>query len=320
MAAKALKDLQFIQQPRPQRDNRSKRRMEWDRIARAVENMFGFLPDEQGADPAFPWMRKILDVYENMNEALQGNHDVDGFNNNLGKPLWMCGDESWAWYDKDDMDPNDPGHPLSVSKSAEIGKNPGAWIYRNRYFAGLPGSVGICRPSMFGITMPAYDLIIFCHFAMDGPDANLGSIVDWKNNMVEKETHLDGFGEFGLSRIMIHEFTHWFGAEKIGDRIERHIDQQAVSEDGRLLWWFYDAHLGKYQMTTDKTNDNDAKVVVYGYTHCSNLARVPLDNEFAQNSGPHKAIETAESYAYFAMMAYLDDFDWSSDGKAKRKE
>lgn len=48
MAAKALKDIQFVQQPRPQRDNRSMERMSWDRIARSVENMFGFIPDEQG--------------------------------------------------------------------------------------------------------------------------------------------------------------------------------------------------------------------------------------------------------------------------------
>jgi hypothetical protein len=60
MAAKALKDIQFVQQPRPQHYNQLHDQIEWDRVARAVENMFGFMPDKAGTDPENKYLKRIL--------------------------------------------------------------------------------------------------------------------------------------------------------------------------------------------------------------------------------------------------------------------
>lgn len=61
MAAKALKDIEFVQQPRPLQDGKLQERMEWDRIARAVNNMFGFMPNEGGTDPeANEYLEKVI--------------------------------------------------------------------------------------------------------------------------------------------------------------------------------------------------------------------------------------------------------------------
>lgn len=40
-----------------------------------------------------------------------------------------------------------------------------------------------------------------------------------------------------------------------------------------------------------------------GYDWCSKLAHSHPGTEFDQNSGPAMATDTAETYAYFAMMA-----------------
>ncbi|KAL9469093.1 hypothetical protein ACSS6W_010787 [Trichoderma asperelloides] len=58
MAAKALRDVQFVQQPRP---SHLQDRIEWDRIARAFENMFGFKPGEEGTGPEDIYFKKVLD-------------------------------------------------------------------------------------------------------------------------------------------------------------------------------------------------------------------------------------------------------------------
>lgn len=57
MAIEALKDVRFVQQPRP---SHVQDRIEWDRIARAFENMFGFKPEEKGMDPEDEYFKKVL--------------------------------------------------------------------------------------------------------------------------------------------------------------------------------------------------------------------------------------------------------------------
>lgn len=57
MAAKALRDVQFVQQPRP---SHLQDRIEWERIARAFENMFGFKPGEEGTGPEDIYFKKVL--------------------------------------------------------------------------------------------------------------------------------------------------------------------------------------------------------------------------------------------------------------------
>lgn len=56
MATKALRDVQFVQQPRP---SHLQDRIEWDRIARAFENMFGFKPEEKGTGAEDVYFKKV---------------------------------------------------------------------------------------------------------------------------------------------------------------------------------------------------------------------------------------------------------------------
>lgn len=56
MAKKALEDVRFVQQPRP---SHIQDRIEWDRIARAFENMFGFKPEEKGTGTEDEYFKKV---------------------------------------------------------------------------------------------------------------------------------------------------------------------------------------------------------------------------------------------------------------------
>lgn len=117
------------------------------------------------------------------------------------------------------------------------------------------------------------------------------------------------------------------------------MDEQAVSADGELVWAFTNT-AGKIQLTTTSKKQpgidytplatcealplrwmmslrNLGTSTIHslkkmqltcvlktdGYARCSRLARSHPGSEFAQNSGPEMATKTAETYAYFAMMA-----------------
>lgn len=61
LAAKALQDLQTIQSPRPRYTRANIPRIqEWDRVARAVTNMFGFVPDPAGHSATETHLSNVL--------------------------------------------------------------------------------------------------------------------------------------------------------------------------------------------------------------------------------------------------------------------
>ncbi|KAL6694606.1 hypothetical protein J3F84DRAFT_349745 [Trichoderma pleuroticola] len=308
MSAKALKDLQFVQQPRPQQDTKRKESLEWDRIARAV-NIFGFNPDEQGTNSENRFMQKVLGVYGDMSKALHGNENIPakGFTQLHSKALLMCGDEPWKWYSVNDIDPYDPmNRQLHISQPEVEGG--GAWAYKRRYHAnGNPNSIGICRPEIYAVTQPQYDMITFCDFSFHKGTSEVISPVDKRLNVVEGVTKLDDFAG-SLSRIVIHELTHWYGSKSKDGDITRLVDHRAVSKYGELLLSYFDQSSNKLKYVPINTYDF---IIRLAMSH---------EGQFAQNSGPDKATGTADAYAYFAMMAYLDNFDWSLDGKAKSLE
>ncbi|KAK0759661.1 hypothetical protein N5P37_007849 [Trichoderma harzianum] len=291
MSAKALKDLKFVQQPRPQQDTKRRESLEWDRIARAVNNIFGFNPDEQGTNSENKFMQKVLGVYDRMSAALRGNENIPakGFTELHSKALLICGDEPWKWYSVNDIDPYDPERqPLHISQPGVEGK--GAWAYKHRYHSnGNPNSIGICRPEIYAVTQPH------------------------------------------LSRVMIHELTHWYGAEldKEGAIIRRKkstdidnpaapkchwltfsffylvVDHRAVSKYGELPFSYFDQSRNKVRYVPSSKRKDGVRYgepVVYYYAFVTRLA-MSHEGQFAQNSGPDKATGTAEAYAYFAMMA-----------------
>ncbi|KAH8125071.1 hypothetical protein LI328DRAFT_167693 [Trichoderma asperelloides] len=235
-----------------------------------------------------------------MSEALYGNvnYPPRGFSGLHDKALWMCGDTSWKWYTKEMNDPYiTPTKPLYLSRPDIFMVAAGAWVHKQRFITnGDPRSVGVCRPNVFASTRVKEDFITFCDFFSDRV-SKAESPVGGKNSVVVGETTLDHFQDSG-SRIMFHELVHWFGTtfDERGDLI-RLPDQQAVSADGDLVWVYTDK-VGRPKLTTtskQQTGISYAKWVVW----------------------PAMATNTAETYAYFAMMAYLDNFDWSGDGIAK---
>ncbi|KAL6903017.1 hypothetical protein GGI43DRAFT_382296 [Trichoderma evansii] len=321
MAAKALRDIQFVQQPRP---SHLQDQIEWGRIARAFENMFGFKPGDGGTDLEDKYFKKVSGVYERMNKALYDNvkYPTSGFSGLHDKALWMCGDTSWRWYTKEMNNPYiTPTRPLYISRSNIFEVAAGAWVHKQRFITnGDPRGVDICRPNVFASTQVKYDIITFCDFFFSDKVTSSESPVDGRNSVVEGKTHLDHFGNYGPSRIMFQELVHWYGSEVTALEVKRLIDEQAVSADGEQVWAFTNA-VGKIQLTTTSKKQPGIRytpLATYGYARCSRLARSHLGSEFAQNCGPAMATGTAETYAYFAMMAYLDNFDWSGDGIAKR--
>ncbi|KAH6894712.1 hypothetical protein B0T10DRAFT_590429 [Thelonectria olida] len=317
LAAKALQDLQTIQSPRPRYTRANIPRIqEWDRVARAVTNMFGFVPDPAGHSPTETHLSNVLYVYNRMNQALQSSQNVPagGYSGLHQKSMIMCGDSVWRWVGRNDADPYDPaGRPLSVSRATQIGANAGAWAYQERYMAnGNPNSVGLCRPGIYAVTMTRYDFIVFCDASFAAQIAGTQSAIDGKNGAAVGD-RVDTYGQFSLSRIMIHELAHWYGGAGTGTINERRVtDQQAVGNRGDLVW--FDTAANRY--VNQNPTGTLPRALTYFYTFCSRLARTNTGAN-AANSGPARATFTAEAYAYFAIMAYMDNFDWADDGRAK---
>jgi hypothetical protein len=135
------------------------------------------------------------------------------------KPLLMCDEKKWVWVGRDEKDPHDPqGRPLRESRSSEITPGiSGAWVYKNRYLAvrSKAATPGLCRNGLWAVTLTGYDFIIFCDHAFGDQTANTRSAVDAKNTAARGD-RLDSYSSTSLSRIMVHEFAHWFGADKTG--------------------------------------------------------------------------------------------------------
>ncbi|KAL6786783.1 hypothetical protein J3E68DRAFT_445907 [Trichoderma sp. SZMC 28012] len=323
MSAKALKDLRFVQQPRPQHDTKRRESLEWDRIARAVNTMFGFNPDKQGTNSGNKFMQRILEVYDNMSTALHGNENIPakGFTQLHSKALLICGDKPWKWYSANDIDPYDPMRRQLHIAQPKVAGSGGAWAYKRRYHAnGNPNSIGICRPGVYAVTQAKYDMITFCDLSFTESTRGVVSPVAGKDKVVEGVTRLDDFVG-SLSRIMIHELTHWYGAKLDRGDITQLPDQQAVSPSGELVFQYRDQNNELEAVLSSARTDGVQyeKASVYGYVRVARLA-MRHEGQFAENSGPIKATDTAEAYAYFAMMAYLDNFDWASKGRAQRIE
>jgi hypothetical protein len=80
---------------------------------------------------------------------------------------------------------------------------------------GDPGSVRIFRPGIYANTITKWDMITWCPDAIEAAMANAPSPVRKSDQTKAKQTKLDSFGG-SLSRVMVHEFAHWYGADGAG--------------------------------------------------------------------------------------------------------
>jgi hypothetical protein len=135
------------------------------------------------------------------------------------KPLLMCDEKKWVWVGRDEKDPHDPaGRPLRESRASTMTPaTGGAWVYKKRYLAAgsKADTPGLCREGVWATTMTRYDFIIFCDPSFGDKTANTKSAVDAKDTAA-KGDKLNSYSSLSLARIMVHEFSHWFGGDKTG--------------------------------------------------------------------------------------------------------
>ncbi|KAF5717824.1 hypothetical protein FMUND_5555 [Fusarium mundagurra] len=258
--------------------------------------MFGFVPNEDGYDPNEEHYSNVRYVYDPMVKTLHNDEMMPANGYSGLKPLLLCDESKFVWAGRDDKDPHEDG-PFESP-------DPRRWWQAN---------TGPCRPGIFAVTLTRDDFIIFCPPSFQGPVAGTKSAVDAKDT-VQKDDMLDKYSATSLSRVVVHELAHWFGGDAPGGPENRNIpDQQAVRKEGALVWQKHDG-----KRTTDASLADLKKYLTYNFMWVSNLAR-SHEGPNAGNCGPSKATFTAESYALFALMSYMDNWDWANDGKAKEE-
>ncbi|KAM0287367.1 hypothetical protein ACHAQK_007912 [Fusarium lateritium] len=305
LAKAAVASLDVVQQALPA-DHASSAGSEWIRISRAVSTTFGFLPDPAGNDATVP-MSRVRYVFDRMNTAMQGTENIPkrGYSGKFEKPMFACGDDGWQWVSRDDVDPNDPqGRLLKESKAASIGNAVGAFVFERRYsFRSTTGGiVDICEPGVLAETITGFDMIVWCTSNWDQEMIDGPSPID-EQSSIEEDDDIEAYE--GLSLTVIHELAHWYGH---GEGWEV-TDTWAVTEDGLPLYQGYDN-----KPTVNYDGSTKVNVACYHFYYVVNLA----DNDDGGTlTGPLVATRTAEAYAFFALMAFLKDYDWAPDGLAK---
>ncbi|KAJ3539207.1 hypothetical protein NM208_g5584 [Fusarium decemcellulare] len=350
MVRKARMDLFRVQEPKLQRKTQSYLSdVNWDRIARNLAVIFGLKPPEDptknGFDPEEEHFNKVNYTIGRMYGGLvQGDAMPEGgFSTKLQnlnkKPLIMCGDRNWEFRRRRQGDKYERFRTVEqVFPELQGNAFEGAYIHEYRYLRGWAAlqTPQICIGGVYGVTLQRHDLITFCDSAFEFPDEK-SPVRDADQVTIGTKLDDDRFGFNTLTRVMLHEFAHYYGTvvpenyNGNADQLERGKlkDVPAVDKNGCKLW--KDAKGG---FTREKQNEDSQ--VVYTFQLVTNIARDQTGNEHAGqwrrdqkgrpddweegergDSGPHMATRTAETYAYFAILSYMDGWDWTSDGIAR---
>ncbi|KAL2689511.1 hypothetical protein Neosp_003565 [[Neocosmospora] mangrovei] len=321
MVTKAQSDLNYAL-PRFEKKSNPKQTAQY-RIARAMGRCFGFMPDIKNDNAKTDeWWSRVFQIFDAMVLGLTGPEVKLQFGTHV--PLIVCKDDVWTWVGADDLDPEAPNldspdydeeaktklkedfkmknrHP----KKFEEGYS-GGWYYRQRMdwrkkvAQKPPGQP--CKDGATGTTLFELDVIHICSVNFESKSVNAGSPVGAQ--ITRDETKIGSF-DASVSNTFVHEFTHWFLARQV-------IDQQSLNKDGK---WVYKDKDGQSVYRTRKSKKKGEVIdVTYGYKDVSNLAMKHSNG----NGGPEYATETAEAYAFFAMMSMMDEADWAKDGIARK--
>ncbi|KAI9682142.1 MAG: hypothetical protein M1817_000196 [Caeruleum heppii] len=303
MVKKALEAIDVIKAKRPQRTRDSMEKvLDWDRRARLFTSFFGvhFKPDEDlGGDSVEPF-DTVEEVYRRMARLFDtGRAKV--YTNKFTKPAIACGDQGWKFIEAEGEDIGDPAkRKLSETKKTDTGDPEfpdGAWYWKNRYFmapTSTPQSVGICRPNVVGVTQVAFDMVTFCDSVWGNPTLEAGA-----DGATALSTKLDDIARTAASRTVIHEFAHFFGFGGFTTGAGDLPDHQAVNHENRPIW----LNAAGDARTVNKPSDDAKPALTYFFTDCVNLA----------HHHPEQAINTAETFAYYAAGMFADQFDWSQN-------
>ncbi|KAF5538138.1 hypothetical protein FNAPI_11226 [Fusarium napiforme] len=337
LLTKVTNDLAHVQQPRPATRWGGPN---WDRIARNLAGLFGLQSGdaliENGYDPGEQYFSQVLYTYDRMYQALVKGKTVqeNGYSGKLNdqsehsKPLLLCGDtRNWEYFDQNAPDKYDKSKKV-VEVFQDAAKHGGALIRGNRYLEASPGSrnPGFCTGN-YGFTFIHHDLITICDETLQldvekWPARDGGEVV--------ADTDLDRahFGRQSLVRVMLHEFAHYYGSRMEGNGLKKLPDQQAVDANGCLLWQGDGDKLVREPQTAD---GRDLPLQhVYTLRFCTNLNKSQTRNKNAGkfkkdgvyvpgtlgNMGPSVATWTAETYAYFAIISYLEKWEWPKTEEA----
>lgn len=148
------------------------------------------------------------------------------------KPLILCGESSWKYYDRKANDPYDTSKNIEqtfpkvterwrTSTGEYIDKYGGAWIHKNRYVEGnetftskeeiLTGPL-ICPNGKLGVTQQKLDMITLCDsvFRMGPYKSVVHNVHDVREGV---DIDNSGIATKSIARIMLHEFAHYYGTK-----------------------------------------------------------------------------------------------------------
>ncbi|KAF5247674.1 hypothetical protein FANTH_6297 [Fusarium anthophilum] len=248
LAEAARTSLEFLLAKMPDRNSDPDGAVKWARINAAAFSIFGFMGNPKGHDAETQkYIEDLRDIYAKTANTLPSsqNNPAKGFSPILSqkpnaKPLIVCGDDVFQWYDVD-QEP-EPGvgrvrdQPAVSRYIQNGGKIAGAFYYANRwdFRQTEAASVGHCIGNREALISSRDDLVIICpRMTSDAgrarvtprqykTSAALGDNI--MTNWVSNPTQL------------YHELMHWFGGVQ-GSNLQHIIqDQVAVNDKGFLRY------------------------------------------------------------------------------------
>ncbi|KAF4434590.1 hypothetical protein FACUT_7814 [Fusarium acutatum] len=269
---------------------------------------------------------------------------------NLGytKPHIVCGENTegenanFQWVGANDPVPKEGGVLLKDYREgkAYIEKGyKGAWFHHGRmvFVATVKQKGFICGPGFSAVTDYRYDWIAFCAHAFRPEAMNRISPKTYKEidgkTKKQKERIYDKIAvgtplrsiARHLSVTVLHELFHWYGFPKVNAQGQAipdtyNIDDvHTVDKDGNYLYKRtasnqVDLKASKDLLSSKEMEEENLRIAVaYGQMHVWNLAKLLHGDKSI------KPVGNADSMAYFALMVYLDAWNWSDDGIAAEK-
>ncbi|KAF4452297.1 hypothetical protein F53441_4815 [Fusarium austroafricanum] len=322
LAGAARDSLNFVLARMPDRKSDPNGAIKWARISEAINAVFGFTPDLKGqGSTTKQFIEEMRDMYSLTAKTLPSsqNFPPNGFSPVLSKrpnakPLIVCGDDVFKWYDADE----EPEPGVGKVKDQKIFKDAeasgvtlaGAFYYKGRWDPRKTKaqSIGLCMGNRNALISSINDNLIICPTMLDAAgrarttprqykaSAALGD--DIMSNWVSNPTQI------------YHELMHWFGGvdSKLKHRIQDHI-----AVDGKGLLRFKNAQgqeerYSRLPSGQELKQKGQRKQGAYGIKHIIYLAAPRDGNPYC---GPKVATTNADSLAMFSFMMYLDQFDWS---------
>ncbi|KAL7769776.1 hypothetical protein ACKLNR_001160 [Fusarium oxysporum f. sp. zingiberi] len=344
MATAALDAMEFLRKPRPAKRQR-KQHLEWSIKDRSLKAVLGLTAQEDGTNPPedFIFAQTVFSriktgLTQSPNPVRNPRLERLGYT----KPHIVCGENTegekatFKWVGADDPVPREGGVLLKDYREtkSQIEKGfPGAWFHHGRivYVTTVKKKDFLCGPEVSAVTDYRYDWIAFCAHAFrpkamsrtspktykerDGKTKKQKERIDDKIVVGTELKSIAGH----LSVTVLHELFHWYGLPKANPD-GRLLPIRYMDADGNYLYKSTDPTKTAVLVPLDKRlkigEMRDKKLAIvgaYGQQHVWNLAKLLQDDE---NTKP---VVNADSLAYFALMVYLDAWDWSADGAAGEK-